>query len=41
METGAFNTTVMSGKDYAAWVSREEARHVDLMKKAGFLAAGK
>jgi len=41
METGAFNTTVMSGKEYAAWVAREEARHVELMKKAGFLASGK
>jgi len=41
METGAFNTTVMSGKEYEVWVAREEARHVDLMKKAGFLAGGK
>jgi len=41
METGAFNTTVMSGKEYETWVAREEARHVDLMKKAGFLAGGK
>jgi len=38
METGAFNQTVMSGKDYENWVSREEARHVALMKKAGFIA---
>jgi len=38
METGAFNQTVMSGKEYADWVSREEARHVALMKKAGFMA---
>ena len=38
METGAFNQTVMSGKDYENWVSREEARHVGLMKKAGFMA---
>ena len=38
METGAFNTTVMSGNDYKEWVAREEARHVELMKKAGFLA---
>ncbi|HEY6822362.1 MAG TPA: tripartite tricarboxylate transporter substrate binding protein [Burkholderiales bacterium] len=41
METGAFNTTVMSGKEYETWIAREEARHVDLMKKAGFLAGGK
>jgi len=38
METGAFNQTVMSGKDYESWVAREEARHVGLMKKAGFMA---
>jgi len=38
METGAFNTTVMSGDQYKAWVAHEEARHVELMKKAGFLA---
>jgi putative tricarboxylic transport membrane protein len=38
METGAFNTTVMSGNQYKEWVAREEARHVELMKKAGFLA---
>jgi len=38
METGAFNTTVMSGNEYKEWVAREEARHVELMKKAGFLA---
>ena len=38
METGAFNTTVMSGKEYETWVAREEARHIELMRKAGFLA---
>ncbi len=37
METGAFNQTVMTGKEYEAWVAREEARHVLLMKEAGFL----
>jgi len=37
MELGAFNQTVMSGKDYEAWVAREEARHFLLMKDAGFL----
>ena len=41
MATGAFNTTVMTGKPYAEWVAREEARHVELMKKAGFLAGGR
>ncbi len=38
MEKGAFNTTALVGKEYADWVAREEARHVELMKKAGFLA---
>jgi hypothetical protein len=28
----------MTGKDYEAWVAREEARHLLLMKDAGFLA---
>jgi putative tricarboxylic transport membrane protein len=38
MEEGAFNTTTLSGKQYADWVAKEEARHVSLMKAAGFLA---
>jgi len=38
MEEGAFNTTALSGKAYADWVAREEARHIALMKKAGFMA---
>jgi putative tricarboxylic transport membrane protein len=38
MEEGAFNTTALSGKEYADWVAREEARHVMLMKAAGFIA---
>lgn len=38
MEQGAFNQTMMHGKEYAEWVAREEARHVMLMKGAGFLA---
>ncbi|HEY2337546.1 MAG TPA: tripartite tricarboxylate transporter substrate-binding protein [Burkholderiales bacterium] len=38
MQEGAFNTTALSGKEYADWVSREEARHLALMKKAGFVA---
>jgi tripartite-type tricarboxylate transporter receptor subunit TctC len=37
MEEGAFNTTALSGQAYAAWVAKEEARHVQLMKAAGFL----
>ncbi len=39
MEKGAFNQTALSGKDFADWVAKEEARHIGLMKKAGFMAA--
>ena len=38
MKSGAFNTTFMIGDEYKNWVAREEARHFDLMKEAGFLA---
>ena len=38
MDTGAFNQTVMSGKEFETWVAREEARHFMLMKAAGFIA---
>jgi len=38
LEQGAFNQTTLSGKEYEDWVAREEARHVSLMKEAGFLA---
>jgi tripartite-type tricarboxylate transporter receptor subunit TctC len=38
LETGAFNQTTLSGKEYEDWVAREEARHIMLMKDAGFLA---
>jgi tripartite-type tricarboxylate transporter receptor subunit TctC len=38
MEQGAFNQTALSGKEYADWVAKEEARHVALMKGAGFIA---
>ncbi len=41
MERGAFNQTALSGKEYADWVAREEARHVSLMKGAGFIASQK
>jgi tripartite-type tricarboxylate transporter receptor subunit TctC len=37
MEQGAFNTTALEGKEYADWVAREEARHISLMKAAGFI----
>jgi putative tricarboxylic transport membrane protein len=38
MEEGAFNTSALKGKEYADWVAHEEARHVQLMKAAGFMA---
>jgi tripartite-type tricarboxylate transporter receptor subunit TctC len=38
MERGAFNQTALMGDDYRDWVAKEEARHRDLMKEAGFLA---
>lgn len=38
MKNGAFNTTFMTGDDYAKWVAKEEERHRVLMKEAGFLA---
>ncbi len=41
MEKGAFNQTALNGKEYADWVAKEEARHVMLMKTAGFIATGK
>src|SRR5262245_33179908 len=41
MEQGAFNTTSLEGKEYAEWVAKEEQRHVELMKAAGFLAEKK
>src|SRR5258706_2861374 len=38
MEHSAFNQTALAGKEYAEWVAREEARHIALMKGAGFIA---
>ena len=38
MEKGAFDLTSLEGKAYADWVAKEEARHVSLMKAAGFMA---
>jgi putative tricarboxylic transport membrane protein len=38
MKSGAFNTTFLTGADYAKWVETEEKRHEGLMKEAGFLA---
>jgi len=41
MEKGAFNQTALLGDDYRTWVMKEEQRHVELMKAAGFVAAKK
>jgi len=41
MEDGAFNTTALKGKEYADWVAKEEARHISLMKAAGFMAGSR
>jgi putative tricarboxylic transport membrane protein len=41
LQDGAFNTSHMTGKEYADWVANAEKQHYDLMKAAGFLAAGK
>jgi putative tricarboxylic transport membrane protein len=40
MKSGAFNTTFLTGADYAKWVEVEEKRHEVLMKEAGFLSTG-
>jgi tripartite-type tricarboxylate transporter receptor subunit TctC len=39
LEEGAYNTTTMTGKPYAEWVTKNEQLHQSLMKEAGFLAA--
>ena len=41
MEQGAFNQTSMTGDEFLKWVEANEKLHYDLMKEAGFLAAGK
>jgi tripartite-type tricarboxylate transporter receptor subunit TctC len=38
MRNGAFNTTTMTGAEFARWLEREEERHRSLMAEAGFLA---
>jgi len=38
MERGAFNTTTMNGQTFVDWLGKEEARHLLLMRSAGFLA---
>ncbi|ABD08124.1 Uncharacterized protein UPF0065 [Rhodopseudomonas palustris HaA2] len=40
MKNGAFNTTFMTGPDFAKWVETEDKRHETLMRDAGFLAQG-
>ncbi len=35
---GAFNTTFMTGDEFKTWLQAANARHKDLMSKAGFLA---
>ncbi|MBI5130245.1 MAG: tripartite tricarboxylate transporter substrate binding protein [Rhodopseudomonas palustris] len=40
MKNGAFNTTFMTGADFAKWVETEDKRHETLMREAGFLAQG-
>ena len=37
-EEAAFNTTFMSGKQYADWVQNAETVHHGLMQEAGFIA---
>jgi putative tricarboxylic transport membrane protein len=41
MEDGAFAQTFMSGDQFKAWLEKADKTHYDLMKEAGFLAAGK
>jgi putative tricarboxylic transport membrane protein len=41
MEDGAFNQTFMTGDQFKSWVATNDQLHYDLMKEAGFLAAGK
>ena len=38
MEKGAFNQTVLSGKEYFDWLGKNEQLHRELMKEAGFMA---
>jgi tripartite-type tricarboxylate transporter receptor subunit TctC len=38
MQRGAFNQTALTGDAYRDWVAKEEQRHRELMKAAGFIA---
>jgi putative tricarboxylic transport membrane protein len=40
LKKGAFNPTALVGEPFRDWVAREEMRHVELMRSAGFLAEG-
>lgn len=40
MEKGAFNDTFMVGDEFKKWVAAADKQHYELMKEAGFLAAG-
>ena len=41
MQDGAFNQTFMTGDEFKTWGANADKLHHDLMKEAGFLAAGK
>ena len=38
VQLGAFNQSFLTGSEYSNWVAKEEKRHEQLMKTAGFLA---
>jgi tripartite-type tricarboxylate transporter receptor subunit TctC len=40
MADGAFNQSFMTGAEYVKWVEQAENTHRELMREAGFLAAG-
>jgi putative tricarboxylic transport membrane protein len=41
MNKGAFNETTMSGAAFSAWLQKEDKRHEQLMREAGFIAEKK
>ncbi|OYX12653.1 MAG: tricarboxylate transporter [Rhizobiales bacterium 32-66-8] len=38
MQKGAFNTTMLTGEEYKAWLGKAAASHLTLMENAGFIA---
>lgn len=38
MQKGAFNTTMLTGDEYKAWLGKAAQTHLSLMEKAGFVA---